>query len=183
MKDQARGGHAYLDESTQGDYLVIASVIAPGDVREARAALRGLLLPRQRSLHMKDEKKTARQDLIVATVCNLELTTTIYVAKPSEHKGHTGARDACIQRASSDSATQGVQRLVLDRNDSYMKRDEASILKGATRAGVNPVPFNFGHMSRHEEPMLWVPDVLGWCYARGGTWRHRVHDHVRIIAL
>lgn len=181
--NQARGGHAYLDESMQDDYLVIASVISSGEVRQARAALRGLLLPRQRSLHMKDEKKTARQDLIVTTVCGLGLATTIYVAKPSEYKGHTGARDACLQQASRDSATQGVRRLVLDRNDSYVKRDEASILKGATRAGIKPVPFEFGHMRRHEEPMLWVPDVLGWCYARGGSWRQRVRDHVCIVTL
>lgn len=132
---------------------------------------------------MKDEKKAARQELILRTVCSLEVVTTVYAASPQQHLGHSNARDACLSRVSQDCASAGVQRLVIDRNESYVKRDQAAILKGADRAGIKPIPFEFSHLRRHEEPMLWIPDVLGWCYARGGTWRQRAAGFVEVTRV
>jgi hypothetical protein len=31
--------------------------------------------------------------------------------------------------------------------------------------------------SRHE-PLLWLPDIIAWCYGRGGTWRDAVEPLV-----
>ena len=31
--------------------------------------------------------------------------------------------------------------------------------------------------SRHE-PLLWLPDIVAWCYGRGGSWRDDVEPLV-----
>lgn len=89
-----RGGHAYIDESTQNDYLVICSVVAATNVTEVRKSMRGLLLPNQRSLHMKDQKKPQRQAVIIETVCGLDTSITIYCAKPPSITV-TAVRETC----------------------------------------------------------------------------------------
>lgn len=123
---------------------------------------------------MKDEKKPARQNLIVNCVVSLGSKVTIYCAKPSEHQGHSGARDACLKALAADGVRSGLDRVMLDRNDSYLQRDRHSIIRGTESAGAKRVPFTYEHCRRHEEPLLWVPDVVGWCYARGNPWRQRV---------
>jgi hypothetical protein len=32
----------------------------------------------------------------------------------------------------------------------------------------------YEHLKPHEEPLLWVPDAVAWCYGNGGDWRRRV---------
>lgn len=177
------GRHAYVDESCPGDYLVMCSLVASSDATAVRQAMRGLLLPRQRSIHMKDERKGARQDRIIRTVCALDLGVTIYSARPADHRGQSGARDACLQRLAADSVRNEVDRMILDRSDATKKRDAQSIRTGATSAGARGVPFSYDHLSRHDEPLLWVPDVVGWCYARGGRLRRQVMPIVKVIEL
>ncbi len=51
--------YIYVDETKQRDYLLVASVHVSTDLTALRQLVRGLLLPGQRYLHMKNEKKTA----------------------------------------------------------------------------------------------------------------------------
>jgi hypothetical protein len=47
-------GHVFVAESKQRNYLLVAAVVMPGDLAGARRALRALVMPGQRRLHMKD---------------------------------------------------------------------------------------------------------------------------------
>jgi len=49
--------HIFVDESKQRGYLLVASVVVPSDLDSVRRVLRGLVLPGQRRLHMKDESE------------------------------------------------------------------------------------------------------------------------------
>lgn len=178
------GEHVFIDESTQKNYLVVCSVMPSGSVTEARKAMKSLLLPGQRSLHMKDEGKDGRQRQIVRVITNLAPRVTIYCAKPSEYRaGHTGARDACLQRAAARAVQEGVAVMRLDRNDTYVKRDRRSIIEGSSSTGARRVPFQYDHMARTEEPLLWIPDAIGWAYARGGRHRASVSGLIAVTHL
>ncbi len=52
--------HVFVDETKRRGYLLVASVVVPGDVESLRRMLRGLVLPGQRRLHMKDESDRRR---------------------------------------------------------------------------------------------------------------------------
>ena len=64
----AVGAHMYVDDSTAADYLVACAVVASADVSASCAAMRALLLPGQRSVHMKNERNRASQILSTIVV-------------------------------------------------------------------------------------------------------------------
>ena len=37
---------------------------------------------------------------------------------------------------------------------------------------------NWDHKMRHEEPLLWVADVVAWCVNRGGEWERMVRPMI-----
>ena len=59
-------GHIFVDESKRRGYLLVATVVVPGDLDSIRRVLRGLVLPRQRRLHMKDESDQRRRSIATA---------------------------------------------------------------------------------------------------------------------
>ena len=69
-------GHVFLDESKQRDYLLVAAVVMPSDLAEARRALRALVMPGQRRLHMKKESD-ARRGAIIDVINAAGVTATI----------------------------------------------------------------------------------------------------------
>ena len=32
----------------------------------------------------------------------------------------------------------------------------------------------YEHLSPRMEPLLWIPDAVAWCWAKGGVWKDRV---------
>lgn len=178
----SKGAQVFIDESTQRDYLVVSAVIATGDITQVRREMKDLLLPGQRSLHMKDESDR-RRGQIRDQVLSAGVEVVIYSARPSNCGGHTGARDVCLQRVAADGVDRAIGRLVIDRNDSYVSRDRRSVMQGARRAGVGRVPFDYQHMRRHEEPLLAIPDAMGWMYARGGAWRASIGEVIDLRQL
>lgn len=71
----------YVDESTGSGYLVVCAVVTSGDVAHARTAMRGLLLPGQRSLHIKNERNRAAR--ILETIVELDARSAIYRVQPT----------------------------------------------------------------------------------------------------
>ena len=61
--------HIYVDETKQRDYLLVASVHVSTDLTGLRQMVRGLLLPGQRYLHMKDEKDGRKRTIAQAWDC------------------------------------------------------------------------------------------------------------------
>jgi len=63
--------------------------------------------------------------------------------------------------------------MVLDSRQGRVHHDVQLL-----RAGLGPRPSNSGltyqHMDSTQEPLLWIADILGWCYNAGGTWRLRI---------
>jgi len=59
----AREQHVFVDETKRRGYLLVASVVIPGEVDALRRTLRGLVLPGQRRLHRKDENDRTRRSI------------------------------------------------------------------------------------------------------------------------
>ena len=181
MNDQigAVGAHMYVDESTATDYLVVCAVVASSDVTAARAAMKALLLPGQRSLHMKNERNRASQ--ILSTIVELNPKVLLYrVARPTPPMQ---ARRLCIQEIAQEACRLGVTRVVLDTIDSVVDRDRSWLISGARRAGHHTPPFSYHHQRRHEEPLLWIADATGWAWARGAGTRRLVEPILTVIDL
>lgn len=58
--------YAFVDEPKAKDYLLVSAMFAETELNEARKAVRGLLLPGQPRLHMKNENERRRRRILSA---------------------------------------------------------------------------------------------------------------------
>jgi hypothetical protein len=172
-------GHIYVDESTENDYLLMCAVFASADVNQARTAMRNLLLPGQRDLHMKKERRRAAQILGVI----VELNPEVIIYRVDRKTDAMVARRRCVEAVAGEACRLEIARLVMDPIESVVDRDLFWILQGVRKAGHATPPFGYHHMKRHEEPLLWIADSVGWAWARGGAQRKLVEQLVTVIDL
>ena len=59
-------GHFFVDETKRRGYLLVAGVVRGEDLDRVRLILRGLVLPGQRRLHMKDESDPRKRSIATA---------------------------------------------------------------------------------------------------------------------
>lgn len=150
----------YVDESSQGDYVVTSWFVPSNMVVETRKTLKGLLLPNQRSLHMQTENRVRRERLL-KVILDFEPDIRIFVASPHDHGGHSSARASCLIELAQVACRNQVQRLVLGRNDATERRDRRAIAEGArkrkTRGRRSNTPTLIARMSRcFGCPMPWA---------------------------
>ncbi|PZR52397.1 hypothetical protein DNL40_12030 [Xylanimonas oleitrophica] len=93
------------------------------------------------------------------------------------------ARGRCVRRLAQDAIAMDIARVVLDPIDSVVDRDRSWLIQGAREAGRPAPPFAYHHQKRHEEPLLWIADAVGWAWARGGKLRAAVDSVVTVVDL
>jgi len=87
-------GGTYVDETKRRGYLLVAAVVLPPDLDSVRKVLRGLVLPGQRRLHMKDENDQRRRSIATAIAVS-GVTATIYDAGRRYRTNASDAQRAC----------------------------------------------------------------------------------------
>lgn len=163
----------FVDETKAKGYLVAAASGSCEELRIARKQIGTLILPRQRSLHMKSEKETRRRTIAntIGTFCDLGIQAVIYDA------GRTGTererRALCLAALVDDAARHQEASIVFDLDETLLSWDRQRMIE-LTRAVGLQGRITYRHSSRHHEQMLAIPDVIAWCWARGGEWRQRV---------
>jgi len=172
--------HVYVDETRRAGYVVVAvSVAAPAP---ARRSVQGLVVPGRRRVHMHNEHARRRRAIVAAVVAmgteagGVEaggVEATVYDAA---HRYHSdlAARGACLGALVEDLAGSGDDiDLVIEADASLVRSDRHELYRG-TRATGASATFAYRHQRAHEEPLLALPDVVAWCWARSGEWRAQV---------
>src|SRR5664280_2333388 len=95
-------------------YLIVASVVMPGDLDRTRKLLRSLVLPGQRRLHMKDDESGPRKRTIATAIIATGIRTTVYDAA-TRYRTERDRRAACLRAVVDDAA--GRSRPVCGVND------------------------------------------------------------------
>lgn len=166
----SRGGHVFVDESKQRNYLLVAAVVMPADIAAARRELRALVMPGQRRLHMKKES-AARRSAIIEAIASTGTSAKIYSA------GRAGrelvAREACMRAVVADMIAGGQHVLVIEQDDSLLWWDQQRLIEITRETGCRD-SLRYEHQRAEHELLLAVPDAIAWCWAKGGLWRERV---------
>lgn len=168
----------FVDESKSRDYLLIASVVAPHDLVAARKTIRALVLPGQRRLHMKSEGD-GRRRVILTELERHGFRATIYQAGTG-FKTDLDRRRHCLDRLVGDIARDGHTMLCLESDETLDARDRRD-LSALTRAHRCAETLRYQHQRAAQEPLLAVPDAVGWAYARGGDWRRRAQPLIEEV--
>jgi hypothetical protein len=159
----------YLDESKAKNYVFIGVLVQDGDAPRLRKRVASLKLPGQRSIHFFNEGDSRRKKLI-QEYSDLGVAAVKVI---SHRKNKLEAREDCIRALAHLAASMECHSLVFDRDESVITKGE-QWLKSELRKVDKNVPIGFQHLSRHEEPILWIADALAWCDSRGGEWRKRI---------
>ena len=161
--------HVFVDESKAGPYLLVASVVLPTDLGAARGAVRALHLPRQSRIHMTGEDDSRRGKILTAFE-KAGLRATIYRA--AGYKTNIAAREACIDTLVRPLAIEPTARVTFECDQSQDERDRKQLYRLVRELGCTE-RVQYEHRLATAEPLLAVPDAIGWAYARGGDFRKR----------
>jgi hypothetical protein len=166
--------NVYVDETKQSGYVMV--VVTVRDPPAARRTIQGLILPGQRRLHMHGEQ-ARRRGVIVSAVVALNVSVTVYDAGRNYGTDFL-ARAACLAALVGDlAAAKGDTRLMIERDESLVRFDKQRLIELTRNAGVRDT-FHYDHLRAFEEPLLALPDVVAWCWARTTEWRRRVRPLV-----
>jgi hypothetical protein len=125
--------HIFVDETKRRGYLLVASAVVPGDLDTTRRMLRGLVLPGQRRLHMKD-KSNSRKRSIATVLAVSGVTATIYDAG-RRHQDERERRAACLTALVVDAAARDDSMLVLEQDDTLVVSDRRLLYRATREAG------------------------------------------------
>jgi hypothetical protein len=168
--------HLVADESTRAGYVLCVAAVAIDDVDAARTAMRGFLLPGQRSVHFKSERD-ARRRQILDTIANLGAETLIVSCASGRGDAE---RHRCLRASLRHYAERRPGQLTLDHRDPTADTRDRQVIADTIRTlGLRELAYR--HAARHEEPLLWIPDAIAWSFTRGGAWRQRVRRFADIV--
>jgi hypothetical protein len=161
--------HAFVDESRRSSYLLAAAVLRPDELARARSLLRSLLRPQDRRLHFK-AMTDPRRRATAARLVNAGLRCWVYTGDGDPEM----VRQACLDCLVAELREAGCQRLVLEsRGRADDHRDARTIT-----SVLAPAPSKSGlvheHLVPYEDPLLWIPDAVGWCYGASTDYRRRI---------
>lgn len=152
--------HVFVDETKRRGYLLVASAVVTGDLAPTRRMLRGLVLPGQRRLHMKDESDSPGSWSIATAIAVSSVQTTIYDAG-RRHRTERERRAECLRSLVVDLAGEDIAMLVLEQDDTLVASDRKLLYRVTRDAGCAA-----------------LPGAIAWCWARGGDWRRRIEPVV-----
>ena len=167
--------HVFVDETKHRGYLLVAGVVVLSDLDSVRRKLRGLVLPGQRRLHMKDENDQRRRSIATAIALS-GVTATIYDAG-RRYRNERERRAACLHALIIDAADRGDTMLVLEQDDTLLSWDNQRLIEFTREAGCRET-LRYEHRRAADELLLAVPDAIAWCWAKGGDWRRRIQPVV-----
>lgn len=162
--------HLFVDESKSGAYLLVVACALPAELAPSRRRMNQLLLPGQRRLHFTSERDSRRHQ-IVDCILELGVRATIYQG-PQEVR-ELAARQACIERLGRDAIAQSAELIVFEVDDSLIDHDRRTLRRVLLGPDGQPL-VRYEHLRPHEESLLWIPDAIAWCWAKGGSWRKLV---------
>ncbi len=165
--------NTYIDESARSDFLLVGVNVPQENLFEVRQTMRSLRTKDSHHIHMYREPR-GRQEFITQVVSELDLNAWIIRVAGTTAKEPL-ARDLALQNLSKISSIKDSRLLTLD----YINRNrlDNSILRNIAQNAEYQFP-HYRHMNSRHEPLLWLPDIVAWCYGRGGPWRDAVEPLV-----
>jgi|SRR5579875_76016 len=157
----------FIDESKTRDYIVVAAVVLPADIAAYRASINSLRMKGQRRIHFTTESPERRRKILSA-LTELSVHAGVYRANFSRERD---SRAACLRAVVKDVPRLGVDRIVLEQDDSIVQFDRQLLFTELRGIGMPHVAYD--HERATAEPLLAIPDALAWCVARGADWSRR----------
>lgn len=161
--------NCYIDESIRGEYILCVVYVKADQLNTIRHQVKNLRHPNRASIHIQEESKST-QNSIRRQISTISCRAQIFTAS-TRNQPISVARTTTLRRAVLHSSRLEVNLITLDASNSLL-RDRKNINDIAASHNIR-VP-HYRHMNSRHEPLLWLPDIVAWCYGRGGVWKEAV---------
>jgi hypothetical protein len=159
----------FADESKQNVYIFGVASLESSRVDPTRRALRELVLPGQRSIHFASESDRRRVQLLKTI---LSMGHSVSIIDTGEKDNRVG-RIQGLEMLTNLAIAQEASLLVIEKDETSFRTDRQLLKAFAQVDALKPRRFEI--KARHEEPLLWIPDSIAWCYQRGGDFRRALN--------
>ena len=168
--------NVFLDESISNDsYYIVTSEVPTTHCRQFRTSMRKFSKKAGRAIHMYEAPPPLKKHAL-QTVLEMNAEHVVFSMSTSSHT-NVECRMRCLEAVVDYFAHSDVAVLTLDRSNT-MGRD-AKVLANFKTSQDRFVTYR--HIPSHQEPLLWLPDIVAWSYARGGRWRESVQPIIREV--
>jgi hypothetical protein len=127
-------------------------------------------------LHFNHERN-ARRKQIIGLICTFGLMVDLYQAKRDD----AANRRRCLEAIVRDNAATA-ERLVVERDESTVANDQRTLTAASHRFGCHG-RLRWDLLAAKEDPLLWIPDAVAWCWVRGGEWRRLIQSFSQVRDL
>jgi hypothetical protein len=154
----------WVDETKAKTFIFVAVELPANELPEIRKRLISHLLPGQRSIHFAKESDRRRKALLKSW---LPMMAQAHIFD-SNQKNSKLARQQSLRRLVQDLRP---DFMCLELDESSRSSDLEVLHEMRSKLKVLKHDFSFRLELSHIEPLLWLPDALGWAYQRGGEYR------------
>jgi hypothetical protein len=168
----------FVDESKANGFLLAAVSIPCRDVDRLRSVIGGLHLRYQVRIHFRREQVSRQRQILDTLTAVGGISAVIYDA--TRFDSHKAGRNAAIARMADDAALARASRIVLESDDSVVEQDRVIIRKRLAQADLDG-SVGVDHCRASAERLLAIPDVVAWCWAKGGAWRRDVQPLIKEV--
>jgi hypothetical protein len=169
--------HAFIDESVRpGRYLLTAVLVPTRDLAAVTRLVRQLFPHGNRRTHLSAENSNRRRRLLKAYAALGPLARVVvahYPGGPDEP-----AREACLAAIVQRSEEWRIGMLVLDSRGPVRDRVDRQCIAQAVRNGSLRRELHYAHRGSRDEPLLCLPDAIGWAVGASGAWKQLVQAAV-----
>ncbi len=157
--------NVYIDESIRRDkYILVACFVNHQQHQSVRRELKKLRQRGSETIHMYSEP-LQRQKVIAHSVVEMDIRS-IVVSETLLAKPVILARSLCLQTMGNFESIRNAHQMTLDSSNSLRLDRKILSDKAYEFNGVFP---QYRHLSRRQEPLLWLPDIVAWCVGKGGN--------------
>lgn len=171
----------FVDEARRAEYMLVAAVVASGDLTESRKAMREIKPRNCNRIHMHSEGKNSRAKIISEFVKRRPIEIAhIFVADPAR-RPERDVRDQLLGVLGSMSVELGASRILVE-SCSQDKQDRAALTNAL--AGLNAlgqVRVDVDTPTSNE--MLWAADIIAWAYGVGGGARQQIRHLIEVHTI
>ena len=175
--------HGFIDESIRSDgwYRLTMVDIAARDVGVITRELRSMIPQGRQRVHFSAEGHAQRRRILDAML-GLPFAAVTLSAPYRRGQNEEPARRRCIQ-AMLTSADPAIVLLVFDSRGPHRDRNDRRVLSQSLLRGGGSESLSYSHRGSKDEPLLALPDAIGWSLGAGGYFTARVRGRVRQIVV
>lgn len=168
--------NTYIDESARNSYLLVGVNVDLSQIHNIRQSMRDLRTRDSLHIHMYRESR-GRQEHILQVVSKLDVSAWV-VSVSSATAKDPEARNLAVKEIANVKSVHQSKLITFDYINRH--RSDNAILRNIAH-GVDYQFPHYRHMNSRHEPLLWLPDIIAWCYGRGGSWREAVEPLVEEV--